>query len=434
MNRGSTAALGVLVASVLATTAVRFRRGSSPREPALRSENEWPASSQVPAAAPSSEADGGTPSIPSALWVGPPPAGIDGSQGAPMFHGDNRHTHRAAARAPRSPPNVVWARDVGGPVEAQVTTSSDEQTLYVASLGGSLTALARSDGGERWRLALGDRVYTTPCVARDGSIYVGSDAKKFLSVSPDGKIKWSFETEGDADTAPVIANDGSIVFAAGRMVYDLTIYGQARWRFAAKRKVFTAPALGPGGRIFFGSQDHRAYGISDQGALLWSTDLGADVDGGPAVADDGSVFVGTDANEVVRLDPETGRVVWRSNVGGFVRGNLSITRSGDVLAGVYGPIPRQVRLRSDDGTLIGHFAIQGTGALEFGVHGGALEDRSGALLFGAQDDFVYAVGDGGALLWRFRTGADVDAPITLLSDGSVVVGSDDGRVYLLRAD
>jgi outer membrane protein assembly factor BamB len=104
-----------------------------------------------------------------------------------------------------------------------------------------------------------------------------------------------------------------------------------------------------------------------------------------------------------------------------------------VLAGVYGPSPRQVRLRADDGSVVGEFAIQGTGAREFGVHGGALEDDTGALIFGTQDDDVYAVSDSGDLLWRFTTGGDVDAPVTLLTDGSLIVGSDDGYVYLLRA-
>jgi outer membrane protein assembly factor BamB len=350
-----------------------------------------------------------------------------------MLHGDARHTNRASARAPVSNPSVAWVRDVGGPVEAQVTTSADGQTLYVASLGGSLTALARADGAERWTLALGDRGYATPCVARDGTIYVGSDAKRLYAVTPEGKIKWSFETDGDADTAPALAPDGSVVFAAGRMVYAVSPLGQARWRFAAKRKVFTAPAVAPGGRVFFGSQDHHAYAVSAQGTPVWSTDLGADVDGAPALGDDGAVFVGTDGDEVVRLDPDHGAVVWRGKVGGYVRGALSVARNGDVLAGVYGPTPRAVRLRSGDGEVLGQFAVQGTGAREFGVHGGALEDEGGILLLGTQDDSVYAIGDQGDILWHFATGGDVDAPITLLDDGSVIVGSDDGKVYLLRA-
>jgi outer membrane protein assembly factor BamB len=366
------------------------------------------------------------------LGAGAPPW-VDRSADTRMIHGDARHTHRAAGRAPGSQPVLVWSHAVGGPVEAQVTVSPDEQTFYVASLAGSLTALSRADGTEQWRLTLGDRAYATPCVSHDGTIYVGSDAKKFLAVSPAGRVKWSLDTDGDSDTGPVLAQDGSIVFAAGRVVYSVTPFGHIKWRFAARRKVFTSPAIAANGRVFFGSQDHHAYAVSDQGNLAWSLDLGDDVDGAPAIGDDGAVFVGTDAEEVVRIDPETGAPLWRAKVGGFVRGTLSVARDGSVLAGVYGPTPREVRIRAEDGSVVGDFAIQGTGAREFGVHGGALEDDAGTLLFGTQDDDVYAIDSSGDLLWRFTTGGDVDAPVTLLSDGSVIVSSDDGNVYLLRA-
>jgi outer membrane protein assembly factor BamB len=373
------------------------------------------------------------PHTPASLGAGPPPPGTPASSGATMLHGDTRHTHRASGAAPRSAPSILWQHAVGGPVEAQVATSPDESTLYVASFGGSLLALARADGSEKWSVALGDRMYATPCVARDGSIYVGSDAKHELGISPEGKVKWTLDTEGEADTGAALALDGTVVFAAGRTVYAVTPFGQIQWRFAAKRKVFTAPAMASDGRVFFGSQDHRAYGLTARGVMVWSVDLGADVDGAPAIGDDGAVFFGTDGDEVVRVDADSGALVWRTNVGGFVRGTLSVARGGDVLAGVYGPTPREVRLRAADGHIVGQFGIQGTGAREFGVHGGALEDDTGTLVFGTQDDDVYAVGASGDLLWRFATGGDVDAPVTLLGDGSLVVGSDDGSVYLLGA-
>jgi outer membrane protein assembly factor BamB len=365
------------------------------------------------------------------LGAGPPPA-VEASRGARMLHGDPRHTHRAAGHAPLETPVVVWVRDVVGPVEAQVVTSPDAQTLYVATLSGALIALDRADGAVKWTVALGDRAYATPAVADDGTVFAGSDAKKLVAVSPEGRVRWSLDTDGDADTGPAIAADGTIVFAAGRMVYGVSQLGFVKWRFAAKRKVFSAPAVAPGGRVFFGSQDHHAYALAPQGGVLWSTDLGADVDAGPVVGDDGAVFFGTDADQVVRLDPDDGHVAWRARLGGFVRGTLSLARSGDVLAGVYGPAPREVRLRATDGALLGDYRVQGTGAREFGVHGGALEDEGGALLFGTQDDAVVAIDDRGLLRWRFATGADVDAPVTLLIDGSVVFGSDDGKVYLLR--
>ena len=358
-------------------------------------------------------------------------------RGARMMHGDARRTHRARGRGPVSA-RLAWSVALGGPIEAQVTASPDESTLYVASLDGVLTALAR-DGTTRWSLALTaspgrDRAYGAPCVGDDGTIYVGSDARRFHAVSSDGHLKWRLETAGEADTGGALTADGKVVFAAGNVVYAVRPGGDVAWRFAARGKVFTAPAITDDGMVVFGAQDHHAYAVGPSGALAWSVDLGADVDGGPAIGDDGAIFVGTDGDEIVRLGAN-GSVDWRTGVAGFVRGSLSVTRDGDVLAGVFGPTPRAVRLDGATGRVRGAFPIQGTGSRELGVLGGALEDDSGTLYFGAQDDVVYAVardagGGGSSPLWSFRTGGDVDAPLTLLSTGELIAASDDGKVYL----
>jgi outer membrane protein assembly factor BamB len=414
-------AVAVLVAMV--STAVSLRLRSRPRAAA---------SSRQGATAPMGSASASAAPASSGLGAGPPPA-VEAARGARTLHGDARHTHRAAGHAPLDRPSAAWTRDVGGPVESQVVTSPDEQTLYAASLGGSLTAIARVDGSVKWTYALGDRAYGTPSVADDGTIYAGSDGKKVVALSPEGKVRWSLDVDDEADTGSAIAPDGTLVFAAGHRVYGVSPQGWVVFRFAAKRKVFTAPAVDAQGRVFFGSQDHHAYALAPRGGPLWSIDLGADVDGAPVVGDDGAVTFGTDGDEVVHVEAESGRVLWRTKVGGFVRGTLSLARSGDVLAGVYGPAPRAVRVRATDGAIVGDFAVQGTGAREFGVHGGALEDDAGTLVFGAQDDSVVAIDAGGRLRWRFTTGGDVDAPVTLLTGGDLVVGSDDGKVVLLRA-
>jgi outer membrane protein assembly factor BamB len=350
------------------------------------------------------------------------------AEAPPMLHGDARHTNRAHAEGPHAV-RVAWSVDVGGAVEAQVVASRDAQTLYAATLEGALFALARDTGETRWRADLGGRAYATPCVGPDGTIYAGSDAKKFRALTPDGKVVWTIETDGEADTGAFVA-EGLVVFAAGRSVHAARKGGDVAWRFEAKGKVFTAPALAKD-LVVFGSQDHHAYAVRvANGQLAWSVDLGADVDGAPAVGDAGESFFGTDGDEVVRVEP-SGAVAWRTNVGGFVRGALSVARNGDVLAGVYGPTPRQVRIDGATGALQSGFSVPGTGARELGVHGGATEDDRGALFFGAQDDVVYAIAPEGTLMWSFAAQGDVDTPITLLPGGAVAFGSDDGHVYLL---
>ncbi len=98
---------------------------------------------------------------------------------------------------------------------------------------------------------------------------------------------------------------------------------------------------------------------------------------------------------------------------------------------MYGPTPAVIRL-APDGHPVGRFPIAGTGAREFGIHGAPLEDDSGALFFGAEDDRVYAIGPDGAVLWTVDRGDDVDAPLTLLAPSDLVVASDDGTVALYR--
>ena len=349
-----------------------------------------------------------------------------GEGAARMFHGDSAHVHRARARGPVAA-TLAWSRSVGGPVAAQVVASPDEQTLYVASLAGELLALARN-GDVRWRVALGDRAYGTPLVGGDGTVFVGSDAKRLFAISPAGAVKWRLEVDGECDTSPTFDAAGRVVFAAGRSVYAVDVSGRVAWRYRAGGKVFSSPAILPSGAAVFGAQDGRVCAIDSAGKPVFCTELGADVDASPVVASD-AIYIGTDRGDVVRLDP-AGAVAWRTAVGGFVRGGLSLARSGDVLAGVYGPAPRVVRV-SPAGLVVGSFSVSGTGAPEFGVHGAPLEDAAHTLYFGAQDDTLYAVGAGGALLFRFATGGDIDAPATLLSDGSLVFASEDGSVYNL---
>jgi outer membrane protein assembly factor BamB len=405
----------VLATLVVVLAVVRARRAAR-HQASAKPVQEW--------SVPATDA-GPLPSLAATRLASPSSARVSAA-GARAQHGDAHRTHRARGKGPRTA-KLAWKTDVGGPVQGQVATSPDQQALYVSTLGGKLVALAR-DGHVLFALDLHDRVYASPCVGDDGTIYVGSDGKKFYAVLPSGAVKWKLETAEEADTGATFAPNGTLVFAAGRTVYAVRPGGELAWRFQARKKVFTAPAVADDGTVYFGSQDHRAYALTSSGALLWTTDLGADVDGGPALADDGTVFFGTDGDEVVRMGPK-GEVVWRAATGGFVRGPLSIGRDGDILAGVYGPIPKQIRVAAASGKLLGGFVVPGTGAREFGVHGGALEDDEGNLFFGGQDDKVHAVGRDGRLLWEFPTQGDVDAPLTLLEDGSLIVPSDDGNVY-----
>jgi outer membrane protein assembly factor BamB len=352
------------------------------------------------------------------------------SSGPPrMLHLDPHHTDRSPFTGP-SAPQVAWVFDAQGPIAA-APAILDDGTIVVASLSGVLFGLTES-GQQRYSVDLGDRIYSAPLV-HDDALFVGSDVHKFFGLTPGGSIRFRLDADSDVDTGPAPTPWGGIVFAGGKVVYASKPDGTVLWRMHAKRKVYSSPAVADDGTVYVGSQDHHLYAVAPDGNVRWRVDLGADIDSAPAIEDDGTVVVGSDKGEVVALDP-TGDVKWHTDVGGFVRGAMSVARDGTVLAGTYGPTPALVALDPANGRQRFRFAIAGTGAPEFGIHGGPVEDAKGRLYFGAQDDNAYCLSADGALVWKFKTGGDVDAALVITPHGTLLVGSDDGKLYALQAN
>jgi outer membrane protein assembly factor BamB len=358
----------------------------------------------------------------------PAPEAADASvsAGPPrMLHLDARHTNRSPYAGPTQP-RIAWTFDAGGPIQAAPAMLGDD-TIVVASLSGKLHAVT-NEGKARFTVDLEGRIYSSPLVTDDG-IFVGSDSQKFFGIRPGGGIRFRLDTDGDSDTGASLAPWGGMVFAGGKVIYASLPNGTLLWRFTTRRKAFSSPAVGDDGTVYVGSQDRYLYAIMPNGKLRWRVNLESDVDSSPAIGDDGTVFIGTDRSEVVAVAPDDGRIRWRTNVGGFVRGALSIGRKGTVLVGTYGPTPRLLALCPNTGTFNVLFGVAGTGATQFGIHGGPVEDAAGRLYFGAQDDFVYALGADGRLLWKFQTQGDVDAPLVITPQGRLLAGSDDGKLY-----
>ncbi len=345
--------------------------------------------------------------------------------------GDRRHTGRSAARGPVSA-TLRWAFDVHANVAGAAVLDA-AGNAWVGSLDHHVYAID-PDGRERWRRDLGGPVYATPALdPASGRLYVGSDSDYFFCLdAASGDVVWFLRTEGDVDTGIAFAPDGSIVFSAGQDVWSVAPDGTPNWRFHARVKIYSAPAIDDDGTVYVGAQDDFLYAIAGDGRLRWRFDADDDVDSAPVIGDDGTIYFGGDDRRVHALDRD-GAERWRAEVGGYVRAPLALGRNDDVIVPVFGPHPRLLSLDAETGEERWSFAVDAGSSSDLGVGTAPLVDADGNIYFGADDSYVYAVTPDGALRWLFDTQDRVDSDPVLGLDGTLYVGSDDDHLYAIRA-
>ncbi|GEM_PF-6571050 len=65
-------------------------------------------------------------------------------------------------------------------------------------------------GGVKWKFPTQGNIWSSPAIADDGTIYVGSDDNYLYAINPDGSLKWKFQTQNMIRSSPAIADDGTI--------------------------------------------------------------------------------------------------------------------------------------------------------------------------------------------------------------------------------
>ncbi len=367
-----------------------------------------------------------------------------GSDGWTTFRGTGQRTGRADVVGPRSS-KLKWVFRTRGRIFADAAITPDGKTIYVASHDGNLYAVTTKDGREIWSHDAGGKIWTSPSISRDGTIYVGSDADRLVAIEPSGEESWVFETtvpakkgdkpeagRYDVDTSPALMSDGSIVFGCHNNLFALRpLAGGLRWVFEAglgRVKIFSSPAIGRDGSIYFGTQGNYFFALSQSAKVLWSMKTGKDNDSTPAIGDDGTVYFGSDDGKLRAVAPG-GALRWETDVGAPIRAPISVGHDGTVFASTFGNKPFIAAYEASGGKEKWRFhTLPGEGAF-FGIQSGALVDAQGYVYFGGRDRFVYCLSPEGKLVWKHETGDHVDSGPVIGRDGTIYVGSDDKRLY-----
>jgi outer membrane protein assembly factor BamB len=338
--------------------------------------------------------------------------------------------HNAVFPQPRV--SVAWTRRLGGKINGGLAFSRN--ALFVESFDRRVTALEMRSGAILWTTPVSGVVMTTPIVA-DGIVVVGTGTSQELLESA-SRVVWG-RPQGDR----------IIALSAGS--------GRILWSYRTVGEDMPSPALvrvhGEDAIIFANGDNHvRVLRLRD-GHLLWqravdgiATMSSVAVSNGYAYVVVGGTAYSKGGESLLKIDPSTGRTVWRAPYGNadcsptvaygrvFVQGSASDANRpanrnafNDVVAVDETTGRLRWRWYSDYGT------FTGAGSDEQGIAGMAAD---GALYqaIPATNEFVAFDVLSGAVRWRVHTEAAVKMS-AVESDGRLYFGDTGHTLYTVNA-
>jgi outer membrane protein assembly factor BamB len=197
------------------------------------------------------------------------------------------------------------------------------------------------------------------------------------------------------------------------------------WSFSTGNYVYSSPAVAEDGTTYVGTAPGSGgggslYAINSDGTLKWSFATGGGIYSSTAIGPDNTVYVGSDDGNLYALY-DNGSLKWSYNTGGFVQSSPALDANGDIYVG----------------SSTGMFALNPDGTLKWSYASGAVTSpavTSGRVYVGSYDDNVYCLdAENGSLIWSFTTGNIVFSS-PAVTNGRVYVGSYDDNVYCLDAE
>ncbi|GAB4231002.1 MAG: hypothetical protein Kow00109_02910 [Acidobacteriota bacterium] len=332
----------------------------------------------------------------------------------------------------------IWSREFVGGLSAGVS-------LFAFLCGSPADA---AGPGFAWRHHPGGSVTATPVADEAGNLYVASAGGRLLSLTPEGDLRWTFETAESLFAGPVLDLEGRIHVAdLDGNYYCITSDGNVVWHAhlaeTGDRRVLASPAVDADGRSFVASWAGFLHAFDSDGAPLWQHPITGLPAVSPVLDPRGFLYVASwEPDEpwvlrIERLQPRWHQVLWRKQYPIWIdRNHLTSSPLVD---------PQHNRLyvtanAEREGILLG-FELR-TGLLELvvtlpkGVLGTGAVGPDGTVYLPCLDGKLYAVdSESGDIRWSFAAAAPyVTSSVTTTSEGDLLFADSDGVVYRLNRE
>jgi outer membrane protein assembly factor BamB len=297
----------------------------------------------------------------------------------------------------------------------------NDGTIYCGSHDNRLYAL-NGDGTLKWYYTADDYIISAPAIASDGTIYVGSLDSCLHAINPDGTFKWKYKTGYHIYSSPAIGTDGTVYIGSyDHYLYALNPDGSLQWRYLADGVIWSSPAVALDGTIYFGAY-YFIYALNPDGTRKWRYGTGSWIESSPSVGSDGTVYIGSGDCYLYALNYDS-TLQWRYQTGGAVRSSPTVGADGTIYVGSE---DYYIYALNPDGTLQWRYPTAGT------VFSCPVIGSVGAVYVGSWDGHLHAIELDGTLKWSYQTGGGVRSSAAIGSDGTIYVGSHDCYLYALQ--
>ena len=203
---------------------------------------------------------------------------------------------------------------------------------------------------EKWNLK-GGFVSSSPAIGPKGNVFVGAgNDNELISFDGAGKVRWIFRSKRIDGawrmTAPSIGLGGMVYYGTREgTLYGIDMAtGKTRMRFQSKGMIEGTPIIGADGTVYFKSSkiggNNKLHAVNGKtGLAKWEFELNKNMTD-PAVDANGVVYFGTRSralknNNLYAVDGKTGAKKWEFETGGSVSAPI-IGENGILYVGVSG--------------------------------------------------------------------------------------------------
>lgn len=361
--------------------------------------------------------------------------------------------------------NVAWAVDLpfnqnqggqGGYQAGAYDLNAEQPTAD------NWTRQSRFVGGNsprlKWELNIGSSIDATPVVGADGMIYFGARNGSIYAVDKNGNQKWSFSTGYEIVSSPAIAGDGTILVSSkDGCLYALDSSGGLKWAYTSSNIFEASPVIGTDGVIYLGSKDGRLFAINPDGSEKWIINT-AGIDFPVAIGQDGCIYTSSRDGTIFCINP-SGIIKWKTSLEGILN-SPALDKEGNiyVCSGAYlnvlnpkggirfrydlngaEEVKSPITLGPDGSVYVGanqlyRFSPGGSSNWTSGIYNATapILDANGKIFIASSylSGRLYALNQDGRQIWDYSIGGAEQVPV-LGSDGTIYIGSRDGRLYAI---